>query len=846
MSSKTDTRQLRQRSLVDQLANAVDTELDNLIDSINKELTAPLRLMPSSPADRVVTVESISVTNSETGRRHSTPPISNLLPAFTSGTVTFPSTSGGTVTVTPGDDVVLTLASGQFIKAGFSLDANGNIVVQFGTAGASEAAATVPPLVANSHPIGFVVLQNIAGTIQNIANANIVQYSGGGGGGSGSGDASSVTSRLWDKFQDSSYKQLTAVNFSADQDDHVDGASTGAFSLVSQSFEFSAAAQTLITSNLLSSEEFLTQEKDVSKASITVVWDEDKVDTSAAYAISRDGGVNWQTLLMERVGQASDVYEGEHNFTEEPSFSSLAAHATTDASYDLNASTQQKLAQSFIASSPSVLKQVTLFLTKTGVPLGNVFVAIHRNNAGVPGDILSESAAYPVNALSTGSNTINIPATPVDATSTYWLVVRTDSTYQASYSNGVTELSLHSNSASSGLFTNNGSSWSNSNDGLKYTISGRSLDLRLRITSTDSNKAVIGYGAFYEQESGILNGVKNVELHQFLSNTDNEDTFSLGFLPDPDLLKVYHVQTGQVYVYPSFAINGNDIIFPVNTFQQDVDQLVTLRFAQTEGSSFDNSDSNANQIADISPRLTSLDRPNIRASEGAGTTTLTILDNFWQIFNLSAARTCVLPSTGIVKGQRFRIENQGSTFALTVQSSNTNSLLVIDSKYETAEFIALQDAPTSSAHWRVNSKSNRVKSYVYVSESQGTNGRGTSNTTVHRFSSTPVTAGTAITYAETAAGGSTFTINESGMYSMTYTYRNDTTSADVYIKKNSTAASGDMESDVLACGTVTATLFVCLSATVWLDAGDIIRAVTDPVGVNNTGSRVGFRITKIQ
>lgn len=89
---------------------------------------------------------------------------------------------------------------------------------------------------------------------------------------------------------------------------------------------------------------------------------------------------------------------------------------------------------------------------------------------------------------------------------------------------------------------------------------------------------------------------------------------------------------------------------------------------------------------------------NVRGSEGAGTTTLASTDNFWQVFNLSAGRTVVLPSAGITAGQRFVMENVGNG-ALTVQSSNTNQVGVVDSLYSKLELVALINSPSTSAHW---------------------------------------------------------------------------------------------------------------------------------------------------
>lgn len=90
---------------------------------------------------------------------------------------------------------------------------------------------------------------------------------------------------------------------------------------------------------------------------------------------------------------------------------------------------------------------------------------------------------------------------------------------------------------------------------------------------------------------------------------------------------------------------------------------------------------------------------NVRTTEGSGTTTLTNADNPYQIFNLSADRVVKLPTTGIVSGQKFTIQNVGADGALEVQSSNTNTIGYVDSKFSKLELTALVGTPTTSAHW---------------------------------------------------------------------------------------------------------------------------------------------------
>lgn len=101
-------------------------------------------------------------------------------------------------------------------------------------------------------------------------------------------------------------------------------------------------------------------------------------------------------------------------------------------------------------------------------------------------------------------------------------------------------------------------------------------------------------------------------------------------------------------------------------------------------------------------QIRDLAQANVRVSEGAGTTTLTQSDAPHQIFNLSAARTVLLPSTGILKGQSVIIENKGA-FALTLQSSDADLLFTMEAGYWVG--VALQDNPTDAAHWAFTTRS---------------------------------------------------------------------------------------------------------------------------------------------
>ena len=81
----------------------------------------------------------------------------------------------------------------------------------------------------------------------------------------------------------------------------------------------------------------------------------------------------------------------------------------------------------------------------------------------------------------------------------------------------------------------------------------------------------------------------------------------------------------------------------------------------------------------------------------AGTTTLTIASAKKQVFTGTTTQTVKLPTTGVVIGQPYIIQNL-STGLVTVQSSGANDICKLGLNQE-VECIALQATPTSAAHW---------------------------------------------------------------------------------------------------------------------------------------------------
>lgn len=104
------------------------------------------------------------------------------------------------------------------------------------------------------------------------------------------------------------------------------------------------------------------------------------------------------------------------------------------------------------------------------------------------------------------------------------------------------------------------------------------------------------------------------------------------------------------------------------------------------------------QVADLSIQLAG-SRGNIRASEAGGTTTLTVADDPYQIFDLSAGRTLILPTTSVLAGATYKIVND-SSFNLTVQASDASVITIL--AYGSAEFVALITTPIDNGDWKMS------------------------------------------------------------------------------------------------------------------------------------------------
>ncbi len=132
---------------------------------------------------------------------------------------------------------------------------------------------------------------------------------------------------------------------------------------------------------------------------------------------------------------------------------------------------------------------------------------------------------------------------------------------------------------------------------------------------------------------------------------------------------------------------------------------------------------------------------------------------------------------------------------------------------------------------------------------------GSTNDKIRRFAKTGKNVGSAITYADSATNGGSFTINEPGLYKIDYSDRSTGGGHAIGVSRNSTQLTtginggGFTELDRIAFGYVANASMAACSFTGRLDAGDIIRAHTDGIQDASEAATAGypnyFRITKI-
>jgi hypothetical protein len=126
----------------------------------------------------------------------------------------------------------------------------------------------------------------------------------------------------------------------------------------------------------------------------------------------------------------------------------------------------------------------------------------------------------------------------------------------------------------------------------------------------------------------------------------------------------------------------------------------------------------------------------------------------------------------------------------------------------------------------------------------GQNGYGSTNTVIRKFTTVPAATGSNITPLNDATNGASFTVNKTGMYSITYCDAL-TVGGNIGLSKNSAQLTTNIASitaaNRIALASPTANdVFACVSGVFYLTAGDVIRPHTDGGGATTSVARTSF------
>jgi hypothetical protein len=594
---------------------SIDTEIDKFFGQF--------RIKPHPTLVNRVIITGVDFTMLDTSILSQT--MSNLIVSFTGSQIDF---ATGTVYQSDGVSALginftpFSIPVGQYFwysinVVASTVGADNRISVQMlvlpaASANAVAGSAPLAAFTSTGKNIGQVLFQNVSGTI----TLNTIRQLGvgSGSGGGGVGDVTDIQSRMQIKLSDSRYELATVADFKTDTTSLTSSA-TASYDTANTRYKFTAVAQNIVSINLFDTNEFLTQGVDCGEVEVDLFYLLGDVDKTPTVEISRDGGNNYYTVSMARLG-TTDEFNGRVLITtDEASFATLHtyAFANADTTLDLTGSSNgQARSQVFTVSSTEVLKTLQFQLNKTGSPTGSITLQIIKDNgSGAPSllvqDIVAATAPIQASSIASGTNSFTFNLTQALPPATYHMVLVTDATYKASYSAGVTSLGVRADGSSPGVPVSNqynGTSWAATTAAFVYIVTGRVMDLRLRITSSattnwdDPTQAILrGFAVSYNPTiSNITTGIDALEIQQVNGNS-NTSTFTLTkFLPDWRFLRVYVNETGQVFKCGAFSLNGFQVVFPANSFSTP-NQLYTLTFDQLVGGGFDNSDSNAAIIA---------------------------------------------------------------------------------------------------------------------------------------------------------------------------------------------------------------------------------------------------------
>lgn len=454
--------------------------------------------------------------------------------------------------------------------------------------------------------------------IDDVSNYNIVQFSTGSGSGAGGVGVGDIFIQDLKSVLDKSYYGYLDTNVFQKNKEKKLSVQGGSYVTTKKHWKLDAGQSFVSIDHI--DPDFKSELIDLDKIRLILNYTYDAQDSAPVVEASRDGGTNYQVIPMST--NASGLRTGELQFGAESVLTLIGEHAVSNADSVLafNNTTRLERAQEFVthATKTTVLTKLTSYFNKVGSPVGTFQARIVKDNgsglpSNSPADVMWISSAKAISGLAIGDNTVvfDTGVLVLAPNTKYHIVYFTDTAYKTSWVTGTTELSLRADGSSPAfpvVRSWTGSAWVSSTMASVYKMEGRYLDLRIRITSATNGSGIIGYGVLYGYaEIPAAKLTRDIEIHHF-SGDLNKSVFTLTeIVPHPEFLEACLIQTGQVWKYPAFEIQGQNVVFPDLSFKV-AGQVLTIRFDQTKGGSYDNSDRNLsllteNHLGSQSPSL---------------------------------------------------------------------------------------------------------------------------------------------------------------------------------------------------------------------------------------------------
>ena len=438
-----------------------------------------------------------------------------------------------------------------------------------------------------SNRIGHVIIKGNGALVTDIddiieTEGVFLQQAIGGSGGGGEGNANVFEEDLKNRGAQNGFRFLGPNIFASNKqaDDEIDSA-TANYSIADGVFAFQTGQE--IKSKDMLSQAYKDLSVDLPEIELILRFNEGKVDAAPVAEVSRRGDSvdGYQNVTLTRISPTGDTYRGLLRFADELIKETLHERPVADADglivFD-DGTVAEKIETEFVSSAGvEVNEKLTLYFNKLGAPVGTIFLKMIRDDAGDPSadpnDILF-SLAVPVSVLGIAGGdsavTVDISKVITDPSTKFHWVVETDADYKASYNAGVDQVALRADASAPSAplsKTFNGATWNASANAIVFKAEGRIHDLRVRIEAGNNDVELVGFGVFFSKRP-ISQANNFKELEQFTFSGDaNETEFDIGkFLIAPDVLKMYFINSGQVFRLGFFDVSGTKVRVPTNTF----------------------------------------------------------------------------------------------------------------------------------------------------------------------------------------------------------------------------------------------------------------------------------------